>query len=378
MSLNDCMPSLIHVVDSLEFGGLERVVADLAIAQHAAGCHVAVFSINDTQGFRPVLEAAGVPVLVGAKRGTLDFAVLRRLRAAVTNCRADVIHTHNFVPTYYAALATLAVSPRPLLVNTVHNMGTRLSQRRLRWLYRWALTRTVRVAMVGTRVHDRLVGDGIVPAARASTVLNGIPVERFTPSETRRAAARASLGVTHDTLVVGCVGRLVPVKNHRLLLAQIPGLLRKHPQLHVVLIGDGPLDQELRTQAAALGIAAKLSFFGARADVADLLPGLDIFALPSLSEGLSIALLEACASGLAIVATAVGGNPEIIADGRSGCLVPSDDGAALGIALDALLGDAPLRERLGAAAREWVCRHASIEVMRDAYARFYAQAGVGR
>jgi glycosyltransferase involved in cell wall biosynthesis len=374
MTASDQSMGLIHVVDSLEFGGLERVVSDLAIAQAAAGHRVAVFSINETRGFRPVLEAAGVPVVVGAKRGTLDIAVLRRLRAAVSACRIDVIHTHNFVPNYYAALATFAAPRRPVLVNTVHNMGTRLAQRRLRWLYRWSLTRTARVAMVGAQVRDHFVGAGIVSAARASTVLNGIPVERFNPSAARRAAARTALGVPPDALVVGCIGRLVAVKNHRLLLAQIRALLPKYPRLHVVSIGEGPLDGELRAQANALGITAQVSFLGARADVADLLPGLDIFALPSLSEGLSIALLEACASGLAIVATAVGGNPEIVEDGSSGCLVPSNDGRALEQVLDTLLGDAQLRARLGAAASAWVRTHASIEVMRDAYARFYVQA----
>ncbi|HJT97498.1 MAG TPA: glycosyltransferase, partial [Rhodanobacteraceae bacterium] len=132
--------AILHVVDSLETGGLERVVADLAIAQQAAGHRVAVFTIESTGGFRAVLEAAGVPVLVGDKRGTFDVSVLKALRRA--SREVDVVHTHNFVPNYYAALATLALKPAPVLVNTCHNMGTRLSNARLRRLYKASLART--------------------------------------------------------------------------------------------------------------------------------------------------------------------------------------------------------------------------------------------
>lgn len=366
--------SLVHVVDSLEFGGLERVVTDLAIAQQAAGHRVGVFSINATTGFRPVLEAAGIPVIVGNKQGTLDRSVLRALRAATVGCNVDVIHAHNFVPNYYAAFASLFARSGPALVGTCHDMGLRLSHRRLRWLYRWSLTRTARVAMVGQQVCDRFVQSGIVAAERAVTVLNGIPVPRFRNTEARRAAARGTLGLAPDAPVIGCVGRLVGLKNHRLLLEQVPALAATHPALQIVLAGDGPLRGDLQAQAQALGIADRVHLLGARTDVADLLPAFDVFALPSQTEGLSIALLEACATGLAIVATEVGGNPEIVHQDSTGVLVPVDDGPALRAALAQLLGDAPRRARLGANACAWVGEHASVEALRAAYDRFYADA----
>src|SRR5262249_52528107 len=128
----------------------------------------------------------------------------------------------------------------------------------------------------------------------------------------------------------------------------------------------------------ALGLGDRVHLLGARADVADLLPGFDIFALPSQTEGLSIALLEACASGLAVVASAVGGNPEIVRDGETGLLVPRDDGDALRAALPKLLADPPRRGRLGAAAAAWVARHASIDALRDAYRAVYRDAIGGR
>src|SRR5690606_40727857 len=146
------------------------------------------------------------------------------------------------------------------------------------------------------------------------------------------------------------------------------------PRLHIVLIGEGPLGQELHSLADALGIADRVFLAGARSDVDAMLPAFDVFALPSLTEGLSIALLEACAAGRAIVASNVGGNPEVIADGVNGRLVAAADGAGLQATLGELLGDATLRARLGAAARRWVEENGSIEVMRKKYDAFYARA----
>lgn len=366
--------SVLHVVDTLEFGGLERVVADLAVAQRDAGSRVAVFSIQDTRGFRAHLEAAGVPVIVGGKQGSFDRQVLRRLRAAISEHDGGIVHTHNFVPNYYAALASLGTSSAPILINTCHNMGTRLANRRLRWLYRASLLRTRRVAMVSRQVHERFVAAGWVSAGQATTVINGIPTARFARDASRRALARDALALGPQSLVIGCVGRLVPVKHHAALLAQLPALIAACPSLQLVLIGDGPLEAELREQAHALGVLDQVIFAGARPDVAELLPALDVFVMPSLSEGMSIALLEACATGLAIVATKVGGNPQVIDDGRSGLLVEADDGQALFDAVHALIVDPALRAKLGAAATSWVHEHASVEVMRDAYARVYLDA----
>lgn len=364
---------LLHVVDSLEVGGLERVVVDLARAQQQRGHRVAVFSITETGGLRDELERAGVPVLIGAKRRPFDLGVLARLRRAATD--RDVVHAHNFVPNYYAAAALLALRRAPVQVCTCHDMGARLADRKLRWLFRWSLARTERVAMVGGQVHARYLESGLVPAERAVLVRNGIPVQRFDDrSPARRAAARAALGLPEAALVIGCIGRLVALKNHRLLLDLVPALRRQHPALRVVIVGDGELAAPLQEQVRSLGIADAVILAGPRSDVDSLLPAFDIFALPSLTEGLSIALLEACASGLAIVATAVGGNPEIVRDGETGLLVAPADAEALRDALLRLAADPGARERLGAAARRWVREHASIDALGAAYDALYAQA----
>jgi glycosyltransferase involved in cell wall biosynthesis len=362
---------LMHIVDSLEYGGLERVVTDLAIEQKRQGHEVIVFSLQSTEGLVAELTGAGIEVAIGHKRGTADLRMLGHMRRLMRERRIELVHCHNFVPNYHAAAATLLMPRRPVIVGTCHDMGMRLSNNRLRRLFRWSLTRTAGLAMVGQQVHDHFVGAGYIGADRALTVLNGTPLARFANSPERRAAGRATLGVADDELLIGAVGRLVGLKNHRLLIEQMPGLIARFPRVRLVIVGGGPLQDELTALIGELGLARNVSLLGQRSDVALLSAGFDVFAMPSLTEGLSIALLEACATDLAIVTTAVGGNPEIVHDGQTGLLVPPADGPALQSALARLLDDAALRTRLADQAFAWVSANASVEQLAHAYTSFY-------
>lgn len=367
---------ILHVVDSLESGGLERVVTDLAIEQHRRGHGVVVYSLLETQGLLPELQAAGVEVVVGGKKRMADLPVLRGLRRLVRERAIEVVHAHNFVPNYYVAAALrLMFSPQaPTQVCTCHDMGLRLSNDRLRRLFLWSLRYTRGVAMVGQQVHDRFVNQGWVAPELAMTVLNGVPLDRFAWSPARHLEARRRLGLSAEDQVVGTVGRLVGLKNQRLLIEVLPALLQRHPALKLVLVGWGELEDTLRAQAQALGVADRVLLTGARTDVADLTPAFDVFALPSQTEGISIALLEACATRLPIVATAVGGNPEIIHDGQTGVLIPSDDAPALQNALDTLLSDPAMALRLAQNANAWVQAHASLDSLTATYQQFYLDA----
>ena len=365
---------IVHVVTSLEVGGLERVVADLAQAQQAAGHWASVFSLDDTQGLKAELLKAGIDVVEGHTRPGPDLRVAMSLRRWVRNNKVDVVHAHNFVPNYYSAAALLGLGHPPVQVCTCHDMGTRLAERKLRFLFKASLARTARVAMVGQQVYDRYIAGGLVEPDRAITVRNGIPVERFDPTPARRESARAALGLQESDLVLGCVGRLQALKNHLRLIDVMPALLAEHATLRLVIVGDGPQRPVLQERIERLGLVTQVVLAGQRSDVGDLLPAFDVFALPSQTEGLSIALLEACATGLAVVATRVGGNPEIIHDGETGMLVPVDDNDALRSAIAGLLRDAGRRNRLGSAARRWVAENASTRSLRQAYDGFYRAA----
>jgi glycosyltransferase involved in cell wall biosynthesis len=228
--------------------------------------------------------------------------------------------------------------------------------------------------MVADAVHQVYVDGGLVPAARSSIIYNGIETRRFVSSPERRAAGRARLGVSANAPLIGAVGRLVPLKNHASLIRIMPRLLARFPQLRLALIGGGELESELRQLAADSGHGERIVFAGEQADISELLAALDVYVQPSDTEGMSIALLEACAAGLPMVSTRVGGTPKIIQDGISGLLVPPRDDAALEAALAALLADPALRAQFGRVARAWVTAHASVEAMASAYAQLYEAA----
>ncbi len=371
---------ILHVLESLDRAGLERVASDLALSQHAAGHAVSVFCINDTDGFRAELEQAGIDVVIGGKSRSFDTRVMRRLRGVVAQADIDVVHTHNFMPNIYAAASLVGAMHERVQVTTCHDMGTRLSNRKLLAMYRLSLLRTDRVAMVGKQVHDRYVGQGLVKERRASTILNGIPVGKFAGAS--GSIVRAQLGIPASARVIGCVGRLVSIKNHALMIELMPDLVAKFPDLHLVLVGQGDSLDALQREVTSLGISGCVHIAGEQPDVVQWLAAFDIFALPSFSEGLSIALLEACASPLPTVAFAVGGNGEIIEHAVSGWLAGEGDKAAFRSGLERLIDDAGQRARFATAAANWVAANASVAAMTRQYDAFYvaalAEAGVNR
>ena len=192
---------------------------------------------------------------------------------------------------------------------------------------------------------------GLAPRGRTHVIVNGIDVRRIALAATPRPAARKALGLEPDALVVGTVARFDPVKALDVLLRGFAVLAAIQPTARLVLIGDGPEARRLRALARSLGIDAQVRFAGVVADASRLLPALDLYASASRREGLPLALLEAMACGLPVAATRVSGHVDVVEDGVTGVLVPPDDPAALGRAMDALVVNPARREVMGQAGR---------------------------
>lgn len=368
--------NITHVVENLNRGGLERMVIELVRQQLAHGDQCQVVCVYEPGALAPELAAMGVPVTGCGKQRGLDLRALLRLRRVVREHRTEVLHTHNPMAHYQAVLATLGLPVR-CIINSRHGMSSKRRAPRLEWFYRRALARTDAVAAVCTAARDDAVALGIVPATMARVVPNGIDVEGFLPrNPLAHAQLCAALGMAHDARVVGTVGRLTPIKDQAGLIGAFARVRRELADAELVLVGDGPARAALEQCARASGVAAHVHFLGDRDDVRALLQGFDLFVLSSLSEAYSMALLEAGAAALPVVATDVGGNREIVQEGRTGRLVPAQDVAALAGAMLDLLRDPLASSTFGAAAREWVEKHGTLETMAARYAALYARPAV--
>jgi glycosyltransferase involved in cell wall biosynthesis len=361
---------ILHVVESLERGGLERVVISLAVAQRAAGHDVEVNCLFREGLLADELRAAGVALRCAGKRSGIDLPALRRLRAHARALGAGVVHSHNAVSNYYAAAALLGTGIT--LVNTRHGMGAGAAARKEQ-LYRFSLRRTAAVAAVCEAARHSFVAEGLAPAAKLHVVRNGIELAGF-PARPDRVAARARLGLAERDFVVGTVGRLNPAKNHARLVDAFAQLRAGHPGCRLVIIGGGPQQAALAQQVGALGLDEAVVLAGDRGDVPALLPAFDVFALSSDTEGYSVALLEAGASSLPCVVSDVGGNAEIVQSGVTGSVVSEPSPAAFAAAFWQLAADAGLRRGMGEAARKWVEEHGSVTAMARAYENFYEAA----
>ena len=362
---------IVHVVENLDRGGLERTVVDLIASQRDAGHECRVICLFKLGLLARELLASGVRVDACGKRPGLDMRALRRARALIRQSPDAVIHTHNAMAHYYAVLASLGL-PVKCRINTRHGMGGRTRSGRQEWLYRQSLRGTDYAVAVCEAARQRFAADGMRPRRALLSVPNGIRLERFRPADdVARQSLVAELGLPTGSRIIGTVGRLQPVKDHALLLRAFAKVRVQVPEAALVIVGDGPLRAALEAQAEQAGLSDALRFMGDRHDVPRLLTGMEVFALTSTSEGYSVALLEACASSLPIVATDVGGNREIVRHGINGRLVPSGDTAAIATALIALLRGGEQAAAMGRAGYAWAQAEASFRTMAERYHGLY-------
>jgi sugar transferase (PEP-CTERM/EpsH1 system associated) len=330
-----------HVVTTLAIGGLEKVVLDLVRRRDDRAFAACLVCLDSAGVLEREFEAAGVPVTVIGTKGSVPLRIWRlsrRLRAL----KPDVVHTHNpqahLHGTWAAKLAGV-----PVVVHTKHGRD-HVSRPTLAALVRiathWA-DAFVAVSDDAASVARDLEG---VPPAKLMVVHNGIDLDRFGADIRRATPARRLI----------TVGRLDPIKDQATMLRAVKLAAGRLPGIRLDIVGDGPSRAGLEALCAELGLVSSVTFHGYRAEVAPLLAEADVFVLSSVSEGVSIALLEAMASGLPAVATDVGGNREVIVNGVTGLLTAAGSAEALADAIVRVASDPPTLARMSAAARRRV------------------------
>lgn len=320
---------------------------------------------NDPEGwmFRRA-AATGVPAHCIAMSGAFDVTAAKRLSELVRREGFRIVHTHGYRSSMVARTAAGLFGMRAALVNTVRGIPANPGFR-FRAYHRIdcaTMRMSARTIAVSEKTRDALVGDGI-PESRVTVIENGLEIDSYNP-DTPAVDFRAAFGIAPGDVVIGCLGRLHPMKGLGILMNAARGRLTSgNPPAKLLFVGDGPMRAELEALAAKLGVADKVVFAGFQEDVQTGLAAMDVVALPSLSEGLPVSLIEALAMKKPIVATTVGGIPQMIDEGVNGLLVPPNDPAALKAAVERLAGDPALRERMGAASLVIARERFSIERM---------------
>jgi sugar transferase (PEP-CTERM/EpsH1 system associated) len=355
-----------HVLLSLQPGGLENGVVNVVNRLSAERFESSICCLKHAGEFSARINQ-GIPIHEMGWRSGNDPWLPIRLARLFRRTHPDIVHTRNAESFYYGFLGAKLAGIK-CIVHSEH--GRTFNDRPFRFrVQRWFSAYTQDVFAVSKQLRQDLAKHVGIPESRMQVLYNGVDLDRFGKGD--RKTARQEMGVQETDLVVGSVGRLVTVKNYPLLLKSVAALGRT--DVIAVLVGEGPARAELEALARSLGIEKSVRFLGHRDDVTRLLAGMDVFVLPSFSEGMSNTLLEAMASGAACVASNVGGNPELINHGIDGYLFESGDQQALMEYLRRLCDDADLRKAFGEAARARVVSEFSIQAMIARYENLYQE-----
>jgi glycosyltransferase involved in cell wall biosynthesis len=352
----------ILVVDLARyFGGAEVRVLQLAKEIGPKDCRVVC--LEGSPLAKRLNEAGLAPYELHEDKINPRLAI--SLRNILNEDNFDIVDTHNVQSRGWLAAILPGLKKRPALVATVHSSVHQEHRRNLKGVFYQYVERSLlpgfdHVVTVSAYLCSELIGWKLNPEL-VSVVPNGVELKRAARRE--GLETRLELGLKPDDCIVGSVGRLEPAKGHLYLLEAVARLLSDWPQIHCVIIGEGRSHKKLLQHAKSLGLIDRVHITGFRDDIPRFLEAFDVFALPSLTEGIPIALLEACACAKPVVASRVGGVPDVITDGHSGRLVTPGDASALASAIDALLRDRKLAEDLGNQAEQDVANRYSVANM---------------
>ncbi len=346
-----------HVSLTLKTGGLERLLADFARHHDRSLCEMEFLAIREIGRFADVIRATNCRLHVLSPAGRLGQ--LRQMARLFRNGGFDVVHTHNTYPHLYATLAARWAGI-PVVIQTRH--GQRAGHGwKSRTQYRWAAKWVDRVVAVSQDAANLTIRPDGIPAAKVQTIWNGIDLDDF---EYR--------GPGPDPVLIS-VARLSAEKDFPTLLHAMKRAVAQFPALKLRLIGDGPEREKLESLTRELGLTDCVKFHGDCRDVPAKLAEAACFVSASLTEGISLTLLEAMAVGLPVIATAVGGNPEILVDGVTGRLTPPRDPAQLAEAIVSLVRRPETWHSWGRAGRRRVEQHFDVRRMVAEYQSLYAE-----
>ena len=365
---------ILHLISSSGFLGAESVVLELAKENAAAGQCVTIGAFKNLSN--PHLELVNAASTLGLKveifpcRRYFDPKTILLIRAFIFRNQINIIHSHGYKGNFYALMAARGKIP---WVITCHNWTrTTFKLKVYALLDRLLIRFATKVVAVSEEIVSELHRWG-VPAHKMSVIDNGIDLHKFS-GQKRNYALKECFGIEEKSKVIGAVARLTKEKGHIYLIEAAKNIVSVLPGTTFLIVGDGNERDQLEKRVMNLGLKDKVIFAGQREDINDILSILDIFVLPSLTEGLPIALLEALASRLPVVATNVGAVPKVIIDRRTGLLVESRSAKSLSDAISELLVNPERAREFGYQGYRKVEREFSSKSMAERYFNLYREA----
>jgi len=363
----------MHVVDHLGKGGLENGLVNVIENLDSTRFEHVVYAIRKLGPNAERLAKGGVRVICQGKQDSDSRFQIGRLARAIREVQPDSVHSRNWAAVEAVLAARWVRSCK--VVHSEHGLEAHASAsepRRRVWFRRLAYELAHRVLSVSYQLRDLHARRTGFAAERMTVIHNGVDRRRFHPDPQVRVRVRQKLGLAEDEFCIGCVGNFFSVKGHITALEAMEAVAARCPKWRLLLIGEGPERSNLETFVAGHPEWSKcVSFLGTSDRVPELLNALDVYVLPSLAEGISNSLLEAMATGLPVIATETGGNPEVVVDGDSGMLFPVGGVGILADHLIALQSHPARRLELAERALKRVREEFSLDSMIAKYGQLY-------
>lgn len=368
---------IVHIAKMTGVAGTENHLLALLPGLHERGLDVRLIILAEPE--RPMdayvkqMNAAGVPAEGVPIHRDVEYGLIERLAARLRAERPDAVHTHLIHADWHGVVAARRAGVRRIFWSG-HNDDPfrRRPAIRLIQIYLWR--RITAGIAISEAVRQFMIRVEFAPPRKVVTVPYGLDPAQLPPAQANRISYRAALGIPENATVIGSVGRLIEQKGLSYALAAFAQAHEQFPDAHYVLIGDGPLREDLEARIEGLGLRGRAHLAGWRNNAAGLMPAFDIFLMPSVWEGFGLVVLEAMAARLPVIASNVSALPEIVVEGETGVLAPPGDVGELSAALCALLADETLRRTMGEAGRARLESDFSLSRMIDAtlgvYRRF--------
>ncbi|MDP5134044.1 MAG: glycosyltransferase family 4 protein [Paraglaciecola sp.] len=359
----------MHLTYDMRIGGTEMVIKNIVEGCDTTKFTMSIFCIEKPLGPWGIeLQESGLAIDGCERQPGFDRSLIEAIRKHLKKSDIDIIHCHQYTPWVYGVLA--AVGLKTKVVFTEHGrFYPDSSSWKRKLLNPWLCRITDRITAISQATKQALVDFENIPEKRIDVIYNGIKPPRVVPRKTLEL--KEKLRLSSETKIIGTIARLDPIKNHHMMLNAFAQVLITHPNITLLVVGDGEERINIEKQINSLGIKDNVIMTGYDPQPQHYLDLMDIFLLPSFSEGTSMTLLEAMALGKPCIVTDVGGNPEVIKHHNNGLVVKTNDAEALSEAIKQLISDSKTAEKMGFVGQKRYASTFSDSVMNTTFSNLY-------